>query len=172
MRSSSAQYATCLTSTCLLKMRLVQSLRTALQVALTGNGVHCTTSSAGRLGANMSQAALDDDAHLPGSIPHLKNVLARLKLLTAMSAEVEKIIASIRSTQRDIYAQLREMEDYVSVLEGLILTASVRQSSPPILCSPSPPTLAAPPPSRAPSPAIGATTQPERDEDRGVVVVG
>ncbi len=69
---------------------------------------------------------------------------ARLRLLSKMSTEVDKIIASLHRTQRGICAQLQEMEDYIALLNDLRVLSN---------------------PIRPPSPSIGPNSQPERGEE-------
>ncbi|RDX47414.1 hypothetical protein OH76DRAFT_1419651 [Lentinus brumalis] len=103
-----------------------------------------------RVHGDIWRVALDNapDAGLPDPPPYLLEIQGRLKFLRTMSAEVDGILESLRRTQRDIYAQLREMEDYIGLLNDLIIFS---------------------PPSRLPSPTIGIQPHPERgrDGDRG-----
>ncbi len=57
-----------------------------------------------------------------------------------MSAEVDKVIRSLRSTQSDIYSQLREMEDYIALLNDIFIRpASSGPRSSLHVSAPSPP---------------------------------
>ncbi|KAI0686805.1 hypothetical protein C8T65DRAFT_747243 [Cerioporus squamosus] len=100
-----------------------------------------------RVYADVWRAALDDAPTGVPDPPYLREMLGRLQLLRAMSAEVDKVIESLRSTQRGIFAQLREMEDYIALLNDLMIFS---------------------PSSRPPSPPVGVNPLPERGGDRRV----